>query len=103
MDQWSGKYEINAIARYVRLNDFAYSSWVYEAFKGELSRMFSYDGRVREHEICENILVMPIWTCQAAKVMLVVWRKKSTEQKDLNPRKTFQLDIESVFILIFVH
>lgn len=34
--------------------------------------------------------------------MLVVW-SKNVEQKDLSPRKAFQLDIESMFILIFVH
>lgn len=84
---------------------FAYNSSVsvYQAFKGGLSRMFTYDRRVREDEICENVLVMPIQTCQAAKAMVSSLEEKNTEQKDLSPRKTFQLDIESVFILIFVH
>lgn len=62
---------------------FAYSSWawVYKAFKSEVSCMFSYDGSVREHEICENVLVMPLWICQAAKAMLVVWRKKALNRR----------------------
>jgi len=29
--------------------------------------------------------------------------EKCTEQEDLNPRKAFQLDIESVVILFFLH
>lgn len=43
--------------------------------------MFSYDGSVREHEICENVLVMPVWICQTAKAMLVVWRKKALNRR----------------------
>lgn len=63
--------------KYVRQIRFAYSSWgwVYENFKDEVTCTFSYDERVREHEICENILVIPRWACQTAKAELVVWRK----------------------------
>lgn len=67
----------------------------------ELSCMFSYHGRAREHEISEvtfsNVNV-DFWRYQGN----VVWRTKTIEQKNFSLRKTFQLDIESVFILAFM-
>lgn len=65
--------------------------------------MFSYDGKVKEREICEGVFAMPIWTHEAAKANVNIWRKESIKVRDLNPSKTFQLDIESEFLFIFVH
>lgn len=54
--------------------------------------MFSYDRRDREDEICENILVMPIWTCQAAKAMFSSleekkhWTEGSQSKKNISIR-----------------
>jgi len=93
MDKCSAKYEFYAIVKYERLIYFAYSSWdwVYETFKGELSRMFSYDGKSqRARNLWEHFgnANMDLSICQGNASSL---EEKCTEQEDLNPRKAFQL------------